>query len=406
MPKNRSWLRFVSCLYIPSLCRSNQSPHDPPSMDDRVRERVSEWYAKDFLPSVIFSVASFWESTLGTERLRVGTESKFALESRLRGVNKRVLVPAFPKFVSESASSTWFKQAPGFTAQQLLPLKCDATFIELSLKLLEVSTEWQQAAGDAPPPARGTAEWQQSAGDALRAKASQLVSSTCSSPSAGGGAASVPAPPASTGCPLLRPLLAIGAAFVEGAPPPAATTFSGKDLSLGSKERNMLLFFARAFPPPSLPVLFGFETGMNVASRLLSSSEGLESAFARILGEDPPASTSILDSPATKVACFLESLEIGPQLFNRATLANVEGISTQDQTISADFDIQTFACIHKDAIWQWRGHVAAFPDKYKPESSTPGAWPKSCPDLPEDHLALKIFKTQCVFLPRCKVSPD
>jgi hypothetical protein len=149
-------------------------------MDDRVRERVSEWYAKDFLPSVIFSVASFWESTLGTEEqcLRVGTESNFALESRLRGVNKRVLVPAFPKFVSESASSTWFKQAPGFTAQQLLPLKCDATFIELSLKLLEVSTEWQQAAGDAPPPARGTAEWQQSAGDALRAKASQLARRT------------------------------------------------------------------------------------------------------------------------------------------------------------------------------------------------------------------------------------
>ena len=147
--------------------------------------------------------------------------------------------------------------------------------------------------------------------------------------------------------------------------------------------------------------------------QLFSDGEnGLEHELKTMAGLFEP-----IDQPRTTFVeqcaalCFLEALEVGPQMINRGTLLNVEGIDTAAQRFLADLQVQTLSVLHKDSVWQWRNRLEALLQRPWPphdgagvppgtrekkivEMLPPRGWPKAGVNLSLDDPVLFALQTQ------------
>lgn len=124
-------------------------------------------------------------------------------------------------------------------------------------------------------------------------------------------------------------------------------------------DSKLLLHFARASMPPDLCGL--------LAPMVAPSASALWPKWSALLSAEPYGLHELLkgmrdrdDKGALQglaAECFLAALEVGPQLVNRGTLLNVEGIDTANQRFLADIQVQTLSVLHNDSLWQWRDRL-------------------------------------------------
>lgn len=204
-----------------------------------------------------------------------------------------------------------------------------------------------------------------------------------------------PQPKAAVAAPFIRPLLAMAACADR-------IYFSpeGNDVFRStpcSHTEGVLLHFSRAMMPPDLVAEFPDSEG-NWGALLSDEGHGLQARLKARL--EKPCEEGV---PCVRYGamCFLEALEVGPQLFNRGTLLNVEDVDTPNQRFCADVQMQTMTVFHGASAWQWR--LLALPsggelkdpktlEKYK--RCMPREWPKKGVDLKKDDPVMYAMRTK------------